>query len=333
MVLDKINYIFLGSTKYSAKVLKFLINNGYKPKAIFYIPKKYKIKINGKYVDRINYNYADLKRLADIYKIPSYEVNSIDGKRIQDYKYIIKNIKPDFMLALGWYYIIPKSVRELAKYGSWRIHASLLPKYAGGAPLVWAIINGEKETGITLFKMDDSIDGDDIIEQIPFDIKYTDTIKDLYDKVEKYSKDILLKVFKKFPDIRFKPQNKENIELYPQIGPEDGLIDWNKTSFEIYNFIRAQTVSYPCAYTKLNNKVIKIINAKEVFIKNDKHIPGKIVLLNNQTLVATRDYFIEIGDISYGGKRIRFEDFARAKKIWGGCSRNKVIRNNICYNQ
>ena len=66
------------------------------------------------------------------------------------------------MLFIGWYYIVPKSLRSLAKYGAWGIHASLLPKYAGGAPLSWAIINGEKKTGVTLFKLESGIDNGDI---------------------------------------------------------------------------------------------------------------------------------------------------------------------------
>ena len=159
----RINYIFLGSTEYSAKVLRFLVNKGYKPKAVFYIPKKYRIKINGDYIERENYNYADLKKLANVYEIPAYEVNSVEGKRMMDYKGVISSLEPDFILALGWYYMIPRSIRKLAKYGSWGIHASLLPKYAGGAPLVWAMINGERETGITLFRMDDGIDDGDML--------------------------------------------------------------------------------------------------------------------------------------------------------------------------
>jgi methionyl-tRNA formyltransferase len=331
MVLKKFKYIFLGSTRYSKNTLEFLIKNGYIPEAVFYIPKKYKIKIEGKYIERTNYNFANLKELANKYNIPAYEVNSIEGKRIKDYEDTIKSLSPDFILALGWYYKIPKSIITLAKYGSWGIHASLLPKYAGGAPLVWALINGEKRAGITLFKMNDEIDAGDIIKQRYFNIKYTDTIKNLYDKVEKYSKEILLDIFNKFPNIRFIPQDKSKIKVYPQRKPENGIIDWNKPSLYIYNFIRAQTLPYPCAYTKLNDRIIKIINAKEVFIDSYGYKPGEIALINNKTLVATKDNFIELGDIYYEGKRIRFEDFARAKKIWGGCSGNKISKRVVCY--
>ena len=72
------------------------------------------------------------------------------------------------MLILGWFYKVPKSIRDLSKLGAWGIHASLLPKYAGGSPLTWAIINGEKQTGITLFRLDDGIDDGDIISQKNF---------------------------------------------------------------------------------------------------------------------------------------------------------------------
>ena len=173
-------------------MLLFLIENEFIPKVIFYIPKKFKIKIKGVKEEKINSNYADLTQIAKKYNIPCYEVNSVNGKRLKDYKEIIKNLNLDLFLVLGWYYMISKEIRSLAKYGAWGIHASLLPKYAGGAPLVWAMIYGEKKSGITLFRMEDGVDDGDIIAQKSFDIDFNDTIKDVYDKATIASKEILI---------------------------------------------------------------------------------------------------------------------------------------------
>ncbi len=104
--------------------------------------------------------------------------------------------------------MVPKAIREIPTYGAWGIHASLLPKYAGGAPLVWAIIEGEKETGITLFKMDSGVDDGDIIEQRNFPIASTDTIKEVYDKATLASKKVLSTVFSKNYILNFKKQDK-----------------------------------------------------------------------------------------------------------------------------
>lgn len=146
--------------------------------------------------------------------------------------------------------MLPKSTRELTRYGAWGIHASLLPKYAGGAPLNWAIINGEKETGVTLFRMDDGVDDGDIISQKSFLIEFEDTINEIYQKATIASKEILNEVLLNIDNIKFKPQDKRKIEIYPQRKPDDGEIDLSKTSIEIYNFIRAQSSPYPGAFIK-----------------------------------------------------------------------------------
>ena len=168
--MDKLSFAFLGATNYSKELLLFLINKRLIPKAIFSIPEEFNISYSEKKVK--NTNYANLKDIANEYDIPYYEIDSVEGKKIKSYEQIIKKLNLDLILVLGWYYVIPQSIRELVKYGAWGIHASLLPKYAGGAPLSWAIINGEKETGITLFRMENGVDDGDIISQKSFSIEF-----------------------------------------------------------------------------------------------------------------------------------------------------------------
>lgn len=301
-------YIFLGSTKLSLIILEFLIKNSYIPSAIFYIPQNFKVRYFGKEVEMHNYNYADLYSFAEKNKIPSFEVDSGKGKRIEIYKHIIESMDLDLALVIGWYYLIPKSLLNIPRYGFWGLHASLLPKYAGGAPLVWAIINGEKETGVTLFKMNEKVDAGDIIMQRKIRICYNDTIKTLLKKVEKISKEIILEAFKNIENIKFIPQNGIPIK-YPQRKPEDGRIDWNKASFEIYNFVRAQTLPYPCAFTFLNDQMIKIISIEEKNIISSNYEPGTIVFFDGKPLVATKDKFVEIKKIIVNGKITNFNSF------------------------
>ena len=321
-----LNFAFLGSTNYSKEMLLFLIKNGFIPSIIFYIPEKFKIKIQGVEEEKINSNYADLTQIAKKYNIPYHEVNSVNGKRLQDYKEIIKNLNLDLFLVLGWYYMISKEIRSLAKYGAWGIHASLLPKYAGGAPLVWAMINGEKETGVTLFRMEDGVDDGDIISQKKFSIDFEDTIKDVYDKATITSKDILLNTLKNIENINFTPQDKSKIEVFPQRNPSDGMINWYDTALNIYNFIRAQTLPYPCAFSIVDDINIKIISANITDIKNDNYKNGEIVLFDNKTFIATKDSLLKIGDVYVEGRRVKFQDFARAKRLWGGYSRAKSFK-------
>ena len=244
--MNRLSYAFFGATKYSKELLLILIDKGLLPKAIFSIPQEFDISYSNNKVK--NSNYANLKYIADEYKIPFYEINSTKCKKIKDYDSTLKKLNLDLILVLGWYFMLPNSTRKLAKYGAWGIHASLLPKYAGGAPLSWAIINGESETGVTLFRMEDGVDDGDIVAQKTFLIKYEDSVKEVYEKATKASIDILDKVLDDIGNVVFTKQEKSKIEVYPQRNPEDGRIDLSKTAKEIYDFVRAQSAPYPGAF-------------------------------------------------------------------------------------
>jgi len=252
------NYIFFGATKFSETLLIKLISQNYFPRVIFSIPQEFSISYSNEKID--NCNYGNLKKIAEKYSIDFYEIDSLDGRRTSDYYQIIKEVAPDLILVLGWYYMVPKKIRDLTKYGAWGLHASLLPEYAGGAPLTWAILNGEEKTGVTLFRMEDGVDDGDIIRQKSFEIEYNDTIRDVYEKATEASEKILLDVFKCLEDVFFIPQNKLEIKVYPQRCPEDGLLNLNLPALELYNFIRAQSSPYPGAY-------IETVDGKKLIIE------------------------------------------------------------------
>jgi len=256
--MDKLTYIFLGATNYSKSLLIHLIENGYIPQAIFAIPQEFSISYSK---DKIrNSNYADLKAIAIKHNIDYFEVDSVEDKKLQDYKNIIKYMNLDLILVLGWYYMVPQSIRKLSRLGAWGIHASMLPNYAGGAPLNWAIINGESKTGVTLFKLGKGIDDGDIIYQQKFDINFEDTIKEVYEKATQTSKEVLINILKDVDNITLTKQDTSNRKIYSQRKPEDGEIDLNMSSYKLYNFIRAQSSPYPGAY-------IKTVDGKKLIIE------------------------------------------------------------------
>ncbi|HSJ69441.1 MAG TPA: methionyl-tRNA formyltransferase [Anditalea sp.] len=254
--------LFLGCTAFSERLLIKLSNlENIEIGAVFSIPQEFQISYSKEKVK--NSNYVNLKPYADKLNIPFFEVESVEGKKLTDYKEFIENYQPDAILVMGWYYMVPKSIRDLAKMGAWGIHASLLPKYAGGAPLVWAIIEGEKETGVSLFQLSDGVDDGDLISQKSFPITNTDTIKEVYEKATIASENILDEIFRFPQDIIFKPQDKSKIQVYPQRKPEDGEIDLSWPAERIYNFIRAQSAPYPGAFIKSSdNKKIYIESAR-----------------------------------------------------------------------
>ncbi len=252
---------FFGCTNFSKEIIEAIIPlKDVEICAIFSIPQEFNISYSKTPV--VNTNYADLSTYALKVNAPFIEINSTYGNRLKDHFNLIQALDLDVLLVMGWYYMIPKNIRNLARWGAWGLHASLLPKYAGGAPLVWAIINGEKKTGVTLFRLDNGVDDGDIILQQSFDVLNEDTIKEVYDKATIASKAIVTKVLKSTSSLKFQKQDKTKIEVYPQRKPEDGLIDWTWNSEKIRNFIRAQTKPYPGAFTILNGKKVTIWDAR-----------------------------------------------------------------------
>ncbi len=258
--------VFFGCTVFSEIILKELLKlKKVSISAVFSIPAEFSISYSKEKVR--NTNFADLSSYARDLNIPFYWVDSEKGKRITDYGSILKEINPDVILVMGWYFMVPKKIREFAIYGAWGIHASLLPNYAGGAPLVWAMIEGEKRTGVTLFQLSDGVDDGDIIAQAEFPIEHHDTIKEVYEKATNTSIELLNDIFgKDINQIEVRAQDKSKIKVYPQRSPSDGEIDWNWPIEKIRNFIRAQTKPYPGAWTIINGK--KVILWDATIIKN-----------------------------------------------------------------
>lgn len=252
---------FFGCTAFSERILKALLQcSTHDLVAIFSIPREFSISYSQTPV--VNSNYANLKVYATNLKIPFYEVNSVKGQKTSDYEHLLKALNLDVILVMGWYFMVPESTRNLARNGAWGIHASLLPNYAGGAPLVWAMIEGESKTGVTLFMLSDGVDDGDIIEQVEISIEENETIKDVYEKATIASEEIIKRVFGDSSYVlKPKPQDKSKIKIYPQRSPDDGKIDWDWEEAKIDRFIRAQTKPYPGAWTIIGDKKVTIWEA------------------------------------------------------------------------
>ena len=258
--------IFFGASKLGYSCCEALIKAGYSVVAIFTIPEEFKISYSPDKPVR-NFLHANFYQLGEKYNIPVFEVN----QNIKSYTDLIKNIQPDFILAIGWYYMIPNTIISYANKGAAGIQASLLPKGRGNSPLVWSLINGDKNTGITFFYFSDGIDNGDIIAQKEIPIDESETIRTLLDKVELASVDILLENISKIENdlVEKIPQNHDEATYYPKRSPEDGLIIWNQSPEQIMRFIRAQTKPYPGAYTIIENKKVTIWDANINYIENE----------------------------------------------------------------
>lgn len=176
----------------------------------------------------------------------------------------IVDLKPDLCFVVGWYWMLSSQLIDQLDCEFIGIHTSLLPKFRGGSPLVWAVINGEKVVGTSFFSLTHKMDAGPIWAQSRIRVNKDDHIAAVLDKLEGQT----VRVFrKKYPFIlagKAVPfeQNHKQATYCAQRHPKDGIIDWQKSSGYVYNFIRAQSAPYPCAFTYLDGKMLMIHKAK-----------------------------------------------------------------------
>ena len=228
----------------------------------------------------------------------------------EDYQKIIDK-KPDIIITCAYGQIIPKKLLDYPKYGCINIHASLLPKLRGGAPIHRAIIEGYKSTGITIMYMDEKMDSGDIIYQEEINIEDDDTTESLFDKLSILGSDLIIKVL---PSIINKTNNRikqnENEVTYAyNITKEDEKINFNKTTKDVYNQIRG-LYFHPVGYALLDNKKVKIYSSKIGDSKKEGNVGEIINLYKDSIGVKTLDGEILIKEIQLEGKkRILVKDY------------------------
>ena len=202
---------------------------------------------------------------------------------------LLTDIRPDLCLVVGWYWLFSKATIESVPGGILGIHNSLLPRYRGGAPLVWAMINGEREVGFSLFSIGDGMDDGDIWGQRTVKIGPEDAIADVLERIESEARSLLGHIFVPILEGKVKPtpQNHQNATFCSQRIPEDGEIHWNQPAEEVYNFIRAQSEPYPGAFTYLaGRKKMTVWRARPVELCYDG-TPGQVVQIRGDGVLVS----------------------------------------------
>ena len=289
--MKDIKVVFMGTPSFAVPVLEKLIEN-YNVIMVVCQPDRAKDK-------KGNIIYPPIKELALKNNIEVYQPLKLSS----EYEYIIEK-NPDIIITCAYGQILPSSLLDYPKYGCINVHGSLLPRLRGGAPIHHAIINGDKETGITIMYMDKKMDAGDIISQRSIEIKNTDNLDSIYSSLSTLGSELLIETL---PSIingtnnRIK-QNENEVTFGYNISKEDELINFNDSAINIFNKVRG-LCSIPGASCYYNGKRLKIYEV-EVTNKVSKDIPGKIVEVNKDSLVVTtKDYLIKIKDIKLEGKK------------------------------
>jgi methionyl-tRNA formyltransferase len=281
--------LFFGANDLGYSCCERLLEKGHNLKAIFTIPKKFSISYAKDGVT--NYLFRDFRDLARKFDVPLVEIErNINDQATQDQ---IKSLRPDLLLVVGWYYMIGKDVRSLAPLGCVGIHNALLPRYRGGAPLNWAMINGEKMVGTTLFHMGAGVDDGDIIAQKTVSVQEDDYIEDVLVKIKKVAIEMLEQALPSILDGTAPkiPQNHALACVFAQRKPEDGKIDWTWDQQRIHNFVRAISRPYPGAFTHRDGHKILIYRGQKTSERNFGP-PGTFLQVGDCLSVVTGDGYI-----------------------------------------
>lgn len=250
---------------------------------------------------------SPVKVLAESLSIPVFQPKKIK----EDYDTITK-LNPDLIVTCAYGQILPKALLDMPQYGALNIHASLLPKYRGGAPIERSIMNGEAKTGITLMHMDIGMDTGDMIYQEEIDIDNLDTKETLTKKLSILAQKIIRKNLPLYLDGAYEriKQDESKTTYAPIISKEDEYLDFNRTSLDIYNHIRSLSPD-PAVYALLDNKRYKFYEAKVSSLKGK---PGEILSLDNGLVVGTLDASINILVLQEAGKnKMTAEEYFRGR--------------------
>ena len=296
--------IFMGTPDFSVPILEALISN-YGVKAVVTQPDKV-VGRSGKI------SKPPVKIVAEQHNILVLQLN-----KVRDSYQEIIDLEPDIIITCAYGQILPKELLDYPKYGCINVHASLLPKLRGGAPIHRAIMNGYTKTGMTIMYMAPGMDDGDIISQKEIEILYTDTAQTLHDKLSKLGSELLIETL---PSIfegtnnRTK-QNDSEVTYAPIIKPEDELLDFSKTSKQIYNQIRGLN-SFPGSYFILDEKRIKVWESEIASEYFPESINGEIVKLYSDGIgVKTNNGVIKLKTIQPEGKpKMQARDYINGLK-------------------
>lgn len=282
--------IFMGTPDFSVPILEGLVEN---TNVVLVVTQPDK-KVGRKQIIK----YSPVKESALKHNIEVFQPEKIRN----DFEYL-KKFNADIIITCAYGQIIPKELLELCPYEAINVHASLLPKLRGGAPIHKAIIYGYKETGITIMYMNEKMDAGDIIKSKKLEIKEDYNVGILHDKLSIMGKNLLLEVLPSIFDRTNKriKQDETEVTYAYAITREEEKINFNTKVENVYNQIRG-LYPFPCSYFILNDKVIKVSSSRKSEVVSET--PGIITRVGSDFIaISTEDFDIEITKIKPSGKR------------------------------
>lgn len=302
--------IFMGTPDFAVGTLEAVIEAGHEVVAVVTQPDKPKGRSK-------ELQMSPVKEAALKYDIPVYQPVKV---REPEFVKILEELAPEVIAVVAFGQLLPKSVLEIPKYGCVNVHASLLPKYRGAAPIQWAVIDGEEVTGVTTQQMDVGLDTGDILMMEKYTLSPKETGGSLFDRLEKIGAGLLVKTLEGLENGSITPTPQTGESTYAaKLDKTTGLIDFNKTAVEIERLIRGLN-PWPSAYTKLNGKTLKIWDADIDDADCSQYVPGTVYKVDRQNIyISTSDKGLIVKELQLEGKkRMETEAFLRGYPVETG---------------
>ncbi|WP_020533408.1 methionyl-tRNA formyltransferase [Flexithrix dorotheae] len=300
--------IFMGTPDFAVPSLEILVKHGFNIVGVITAPDKPAGR-------GLKLHESPVKKCAMAHNIPLLQPTNLKSPEFIEE---LKSYNANLQVVVA-FRMLPEVVWAMPAYGTFNLHGSLLPQYRGAAPINWAVINGEKETGVTTFFLKHQIDTGDLIDQAKVPIHENDTAGSVYERLMYLGADLVLKTVKSIEanNYTLSPQDESvEIKKAPKIFKETCEIDFSKSTEEVYNFIRGLS-PYPTAWTTLNGKSCKIYEVEKVenppeTTQNNPYISDR----KNYLYFKTDDGFISVKTLQLAGKkRMYIEDFLRGYKF------------------
>lgn len=300
--------IFMGTPDFSVETFNALIDAGHEIVCVITQPDR--MKGRGKTVQ-----FPPVKEAALEHGIKVYQPEKV---RSPEFMEILKGVEADVIVVVAFGQILPKEILELYPYGCVNVHASLLPAYRGAAPYQWAILNGEKVTGVTTQQMNEGIDTGDIIEKVEVGIGPDETAGSLHDKLSRAGASLCVSTLVAIETgtATFTPQRDEESSYAKMLKKDMGNIDWTKGAEEIERFIRGLN-PWPSAYTKLNGKTLKIWKAQVLKEDTEGTAAGEFASYDKKNwVIQTGKGCLALLEVQLEGKkRMGVEEFLRGYSL------------------
>ncbi|MDO9554820.1 methionyl-tRNA formyltransferase [Rhodonellum sp.] len=305
---QNLRIIYMGTPEFAVPPLEILINNGWNVVAVITAPDKPK----GRGQKMIP---SPVKEAAVHHGVPVLQPTNLKSPEFLE---LLKSYQADIQVVVA-FRMLPEVVWNMPPKGTFNLHASLLPDYRGAAPINWAIINGEKETGVTTFFLKHEIDTGSIIFQEKEPILPEDNIGTLYERLMHRGAKLVLKTIQAVAEDSISPKiQDESLALHhaPKIFKETCQIDWTKSAIDLHNLIRGLS-PYPAAWTLLEGKNCKIFRSNVASTDFQDLQPGQFKTDGKHHLVfKTGEGCLEIKELQLEGKkRMAIEDFLRGNKL------------------